>query len=235
MCKHTRAHSHTSTHARTPSPTLTPTLTSHKPKHAQTRAHASTSHKPKHAHTRAHAQKRAHTRPRTPCWSALTSIASMEGDHPAVATQRVATTEQLRGGAIVLAPPLISSTKRPWVALCRATQPATASGPVQCPVRAPAGRTARPQPSSLARCRQSYLSRFCGHYAAPRQRARTACRYMGQAPRDWSRTPVHRPRARLASPARSARERCKKAILPNSLRPGPAHRVSRAKMKNSKK
>jgi hypothetical protein len=70
LCKHTRTHADTHT------------LTSHKPKHAQTRAHASTSHKPKHAHTRAHAQKQAHTRLRTLRWSALTSRASMEVDHP---------------------------------------------------------------------------------------------------------------------------------------------------------
>jgi hypothetical protein len=38
------------------------------------------------------------------------------------------------------------------VALCRATQPATAPGPVQGPARAPIGRTARPQAASPACC-----------------------------------------------------------------------------------
>jgi len=109
------------------------------------------------AHTRAHAQKLAHTRVRTPRWSALTSNASMEIDHPAVATSSVATTQRPRRGAIVPAPPLISSTKRPSAALCRATQPAIAPGPVQGPARAPIGRTARPQPPPPARCIQADL------------------------------------------------------------------------------
>ena len=49
-------------------------------------AYTPTSHKPKHAHTRAHAQKRARTRQRTPRCPALTSSASMEVDHPVVAS-----------------------------------------------------------------------------------------------------------------------------------------------------
>ena len=104
-------HKHPCTHTRTHADTHT--LTSHKPKHAQTRAHASTSHKPKHAHTRAHAQKRAHTRPRTPCWSALTSIASMEVDHPAVATMLVASS------GTVLPAPIIPFRGRFWAQRAR--------------------------------------------------------------------------------------------------------------------
>ena len=74
-----RTHKHPCTYTRT---------------HADT--HTPTSHKPKHAHTRAHAHKRAHTRPRILRWSALTSNASMEIDHPAVATWLVATMQRLR-------------------------------------------------------------------------------------------------------------------------------------------
>ena len=69
-----RTHKHPCTHTRT---------------HAD--AHTPTSHTPKHAHKRVHAHKRAHTRPGTLRWSALTSNASMENDHPVVATLCVAT------------------------------------------------------------------------------------------------------------------------------------------------
>ena len=76
-------------------------------------AYTPTSHQPKHAHTRAHAPKRAHTRPRTPRWSALTSNASMEVDHPAVATMLVASS------GTVLPAPIIPFRGRFWAQCAR--------------------------------------------------------------------------------------------------------------------